>query len=840
MRFRLPNLDLFSFWLGFILASVFWWVISMLRPAFRQMREAARIKQAERKERARTSTAVEQHYRELMLLYSQGQHLAASLFSLDEILIPPRLLAAPPRVGPDIPIYNEDIVDITLPYLPAWPEIGSIYKATTLTLAQALSGNSDIVLVGQTGSGKTVALASLASALARRESDTGLPPDTIPVLVHVADLALPASTEKPLKPIVDFLSEKAAVLNLSKIPEFIQHAFTEGRVLLLLDGTDELTPDGLKEAVEFIKVIKRTYKKTRIVTTASIEFLDGLVSLNFTPVPLAAWNSEQRDLFLHKWADVWSRFVAVETWAQISDRVDPLLLNGWLSSEPSNLTPLEITLKAWAAYAGDLRGARVPDMLEAHLRRLTPANSAREALEVLALQITMNKEPIFDPRKAREWVKSFEPEEAASPADGGTPEKVKNKTRKQAKVQAPSMGLISKLVESGLLSQHRDNRMRFVQPLFGGYLAGKALARHKADISNQPPWIGKFLAMHFMASEGDASQMVAALLAQTDRPLSRNLLIPGRWLRDAPRQAAWRGNLMSRLVELLEQRGQPLGLRGQAMAALVVSNDPGVASLFRQLFNSNDNELVQLAVIGAGAIQDPKAIEPVVTLLDHQLPSIRRSACLALASIGTTPALDGLASALLHGDEHLRQSAAEAIANHPREGHAMLREGAGMKTDRDLDVRRAAVYGLSRIHEPWATELLNKLQIEDDQWAVRDATQLILQERLKPNPHIPKRLLPPSESPWLIAFAGKHGLGISPDRSPVDILLLALKSGEPEERLAALPYLRIQSEEGVFNALYNAMYGGDVELREAAFNVISEIAGRGVKVPDPTQFGMGD
>jgi hypothetical protein len=74
----------------------------------------------------------------------------------------------------------------------------------------------------------------------------------------------------------------------------------------------------------------------------------------------------------------------------------------------------------------------------------------------------------------------------------------------------------------------------------------------------------------------------------------------------------------------------------------------------------------------------------------------------------------------------------------------------------------------------------------------------------------------------------------------VDILLLALKSGEPEERLAALPYLRIQSEEGVFNALYNAMYGGDVELREAAFNVISEIAGRGVKVPDPTQFGMGD
>ena len=199
--------------------------------------------------------------------------------------------------------------------------------------------------------------------------------------------------------------------------------------------------------------------------------------------------------------------------------------------------------------------------------------------------------------------------------------------------------------------------------------------------------------------------------------------------------------------------------------------------------------------------------------------------------------MDAVASALLHGDEILRRSAAEAMANHPVEGHKMLREGAEMKED--LMVRRAVAYGLGRVHEPWANELLNKLQTEDAQWVVRNSAQEVLEDQRKPNPHIPKRLPPPSESPWLIAFAGKRGEGISPDKPPTDLLLLALKSDEPEERLAALAYLRMVPTEGVFGALYHAMYSGEPELREAVFRIFSEMATRGVEVPDPAQFGVG-
>jgi hypothetical protein len=839
MRFRLPAIDTFSFLLGFILASLFWWIVSMLRPALRHMIESARTKREERQktEKAHAPSIVEEHYRKSVLRQAQGLHLAAPLFSLDEIIQAPTLLAPPPRIEPGAPLLTEDIVTTTVPYLPGWPELGALYNAPTLTLSQALSGNSDIVLTSHAGMGKTVTLAHLASQIARREPDTGLPTETVPFLIHVADLDLPVKKDDPLGSLIEIVADKAPVFDLSRIPDFIRKTFDTGRALLLLDGTDELTPDGLKDAVEFIKIIKRTFPKTRMVTTASSEYLDGLVSLNFIPFAMAAWNSKQKIDFCNKWGELWERFVSVETWAQTSEQVDPLLLNCWLNTDLGNLTPFELTLKAWEVYAGDTCGPRPTDLLETHLRRLAPPNTPREAMEALALQINLSTEAIFDPRKAREWIKSFEPPE---PAEAPNAEDGSNgqKHEKPDLELAPSHGLITRMVDSGLLSQHRNNRMCFIHPIFGGYLAGKALANYKPEaIIDQPPWIGKYLAMKYLAATGDASPLVTKLLETIDRPLFNSLLIPARWLRDAPHQSPWRGQVMAKLAELIQQAGQPLGLRGQAIAAFVISGDPGAAPLFRKLLMEQDNELLQLVALGSGALQDTKAIELLAGLTSASIPNVRRAGCLALSAIGTTDALDVIASALLHGDENLRRSAAEALANHSVEGYAMLKEGATMKDD--LLVRRSVAYGLGRIPEKWAEDLVTRMQLEDDQWAVRNAALEVTENRQRPNAHIPKRLTPPSETPWIIAFAGKQGMGVAPDKPPIDLLLLALKSGTEEERLAALDYLRMIPSEGVFGALYQIMYGGEPTLREAVYNTMVEMASRGVNVPDPVQFGVG-
>jgi HEAT repeats/NACHT domain len=837
MRFRPPNIEFFSFLLGFILSSLLWWVISMLRPAFHQIQANYRLKAIEKKERTHSVNATEERYRQMVILQAQALHLAAPLFSLDEILEPPRLLAPPPRVEPGGPSFSEDIVELTLPYLPAWPELAAIYRAPTLTLSEALSGNTDIILVGQTGMGKTVALASLASRLARHDPETGLSPATLPFLFHVADLDLPENKDNPLNSLIDIISEKASIIDQKRLPDLVRRSFSEGFALLMLDGLDELTPDGLKNVVEFIRAIKRLYPKIRMITTGSCEFLNGLLSMNFIPYALAAWNFEQRAEFLEKWGNLWSRHIAVESWAQTSDQVDPLLLNAWLNADRPTLTTMELTLKAWAAYAGDLRGPTPVDGIETHLRRISPLNTPREALESLAMQVTLAADPIFDPRKARQWVKSFEPNESETAEEIDLDEIKVRKSGRVEQQKTPSLGLLAKMAESGLLVLHRNNRMRFIHPIFAGYLAGKALAGYTDSLLEQPPWIGKYLAMHFLAAEVDATPLSNELLSQIDRPLSRNLLIPARWLRDAPPNAIWRRQVMTRLVKLLQQNGQPLGLRGQVLAALVRSGDPGSAVLFRQMLTEGDPEQLQQAALGSGALQDAKSVELLTNLLGNPSPSVRRSACLALAAIGTTAALDAIGSALLHGDDTLRRAAAEALSNHTSEGHNMLREGAGMKED--LEVRRVVVYGLGRIRQPWAEELLAKLQVEDDQWVVRNAATEMLDNHRKLDKHISRQLPQPSESPWLIAFAGKQGMGVSPDIPPTDLLLMALKSDNPEEQIASLAYLRMVPEEGVFGALYHAMYGGEPDLREAIYQTLSEMAARGVDIPDPVQFGVG-
>jgi hypothetical protein len=293
---------------------------------------------------------------------------------------------------------------------------------------------------------------------------------------------------------------------------------------------------------------------------------------------------------------------------------------------------------------------------------------------------------------------------------------------------------------------------------------------------------------------------------------------------------------MASLVELLQHEGQPLTLRGQALSAFIASNDPAVSALFRQLFRSPSADLLQMSALGSGAIEDAKATEDLTGLLNHPSPNVGRAACLALVRIGTSTAIDSVASALLHGEEHLRRAAAEALADHPAEGHAILMEGSEVE---DILVRRAVAYGLGRVHQPWAGELLAKLQVEDTEWIVRTSATEVMENRMRPDPHIPCRLPLPSASPWLIEFAGKQGLGISPDTPPTDLLLNALKTGTEEERLAALTYLRMMPNEGVFGALFQSMYSGDPVLREATFLTLWEMSARGVEVPDPVQFGVG-
>ena len=842
-------IDPFSFFIGFAPASVFWWLVARARPMWAEMR--ANMKERSEAAQTRKTSSVEENHRRITLRRAQGMHLAAPLFALDEIIQEPLLIAPPQVVEPGTPPHFEDVISQTLPYLPAWPEIAAAYHAPTLTLAQALSGNTNIVVIGQPGVGKTVSLAHLASLAANRSEKLEGLKNAVPFLVHVADLKLPVDSKNALTPLIEAASEFAPMFDLSRLPAFFETTFKNGDALLLVDGYDELTPENQQVITEYLKALIKNYPRTHIITTGAPEYLDGLIGLGFAPLSLITWSVSQNKKFIEQWGELWTQTIAMEAWAQTGpEQVDPILFNIWLSTDNANLSPLELTLKAWGAYAGDSLGPHVLEAIATHIRRVSPANTPIAALETLAMQVLLSAQPVFDPRKAREWVKSFEvSEETAVTEDGETVEQPAEETtaentkllkgkKNEKRVATPSAGLLGKMTSSGLLVSYPNNKMRFAHPVFAGYLAGQALSEFKGEeaLLNQPDWSGKYLAMHYFAARGDASKLVQSLMEFSRLPMHRPLFAAARWLRDAPKNAPWRGKLFSTLASILQTDGLPLSLRGQAMAAFAVSNDPGAATLFRQLEISHSFELVHLAVLGTGAIRDVKAVETVENVMNAPSLSVRRAACMALVSIGTNEALESVAHTLLNGDEDIRRAAGEALANDPAEGHAMLRDGMTLS---DILLRRAVVYGLGRIHEKWAVEALQKIQIEDDQWLVRNAATEVLESVTHASARAPQRLKAPSESPWLIEFASKQGMGISPGVPATDILLLALKGDDPDTRLASLPYLKFTPNEGVITQIYAAMYRDDPELREAAYNTLWEIGTSGMKLPHPSQYGFG-
>jgi HEAT repeat protein len=290
------------------------------------------------------------------------------------------------------------------------------------------------------------------------------------------------------------------------------------------------------------------------------------------------------------------------------------------------------------------------------------------------------------------------------------------------------------------------------------------------------------------------------------------------------------------LLNILQAEGQPTTLRAKALAAFVASGDPGVATLFRQLLTSRSFEVIPLAALGSGAVQDRKAVSMLEEVLQAPMGSIRRAACLALVAIGAEKSFEAVARALLQGDDELRRAAAQALANNPNDGWETLREGSTLA---DIMVRRAVVHGLARVNEPWAMELMQTMQVEDDQWAVRNLANQYVEEISNRDPRVPKMLTVPSETPWLIKFAGKQGTGIPRGAPATEVLINAYKFGDTDERLAAIPYLKQNANEGIVGTLYSGMYGEDPEVREASFLALQEIAANGMKLPHPNQFGLG-
>ena len=821
----------FSFLIGFIAGALGLWLFSKLRPALPGIIHNLRTRSKSGGAKLLSSNA--ERLGQDTQRYVQGLHLASPLFALDEVLVEPRILALPSPTEPGREILAGDILSQIIPYLPDWPELAARYSAKTISLASALGAGANLILTGGPGSGKTTALACLISQIVRQDQSAAALNGYLPVYTHVSDLFPGRSfTGPPIDLIRDSVHLYAGSLSINRLENLLRRSFLNGKILLLVDGLDEVDPDFHQGVTSFLATLLQEYPRTRLVATSRPENTSGLIELGLVPMALAAWDEHKYLTFVNKWSRSWYRLIRPML-AEGIEQIDPRLLNAWQLADHPIISPFDATLKAWAVFAGDTLGPNYVDALESYIWRMTNhLEDSRPGLEDFALQLIASQEITMDLKQARgsETDLDFD---AETDAEKVAAQKNISKRGKRSTRKLP--GVLPELLENSVLIQRRTDRLAFSHPLIMAYLASAALADAPVShfLSNQPDWTGKSLTLLFLAASTESSPEVTELLSEEDDPLLGGPLTIGRWLSYAPQTAPWRSKVMRYLATELQRSNIPLGLRARLLSALLLSGDPGVSVLLRQISHTSSEDLRQLSALGMGYLLDHQSMSRLSELLSEPESNVSQAACFALVKIGNQQSFELLGSALLHGSDEIRRAVAEALALDPGEGEEMLKEASQMD---NLLVRRSAVYGLAQVDQPWAEGVLNKLALEDKEWVVRSAATQIVEQEGEPDARIPQPPLPLHEIPWLVAFAGDRGIGIAPGQPAENLLIAALAEGTPEQQHAALEILQLHPNLDALPLMYEFIESGDGGIQQAAFNTLFSFSSQGLDIHNPSTY----
>jgi len=815
------NFDQISFWLGFVAASLFWWLFSRFKFIFPATKSFIREQKTAFEKRRTYGT--ELYLRRETLKKAQKLHLANELCSLDEVLIQPYLIAPPGSLTPDNPVRTDTLIHQTIPYFPDLPELSSQFNITRLTPVEALQGGANILIIGQPGSGKTVALADLASKLSRKDEQAGILKEKLPVFLHIMDLALAQSAIEPELILIQAVSEQATALISKRLSALLVRNLKQGNCLLILDGLDELPPANLQVAAKFLQTLFHKFPGNQFIAAISHDYLDGLPDLKTFPLALALWKQEEKITFYQKWETFWrENYTSQHKNTDSNVPPNPTILANWFYHDHSQRTPLEWTLRIWAVLAADVKGSTFFDMVRSYLERISKNTVPAEALSAGAMEIIQSRQcsityktlsKIFSKLRPQDFPEKEEPALQAE-IDLLVPKNTIGKRfskRKRTKRISSADRAITTLLDAGILIEHRNDQLRFASPLLTGFFAALTMEEINFDAVEKEKWAVELCTLQFMAARDKATLWVQEALVQSAPPFFQSLLSVCRAIQYTS-TSHWRSDVMRYLLDKLYNQNLSLMERTRILALIALTNDSSLSILFRKLLRDGAPEIRFLAALGCGLIQDSESITQLQQTLRDPTIEVQLAACLGLSAMMSPHTTQIIVDALLQGEEDVQQIAAETLAFRGGDGHEALKEALNLD---NLMIRRAAVLGLSQIREKWAIELLQKVSIEDGQWVVRNAAGQAHDTQQAPNQQIPKPLTQPSETPWLITFASEKGQGIIPDEDATEILLSALKTGSTAERIAALDYLRLTPDREVIDTITSVCETAQNDLHAA-------------------------
>lgn len=759
--------DLWSFLLGilssglvFLLAYRFWANLTEFWQSFRQAIQTLLP--------GRSNFDVQ--FRKDLIRFCQKEHLLSPLFPLDDLLIPAQVIPIIPPYEIKEPLF-EEITTESVPLVWDNPILASSYRMRSFSLLEILSkGNSLLVVIGELGAGKTTALLEATITLARGSH----PYEN---LYHSAPLYMNASRllkEKEKKPdpilaLVEAAQETAPSSGRRTVLHLVRKAVREKQLVLLIDGLDEIPPSQVDELSDFLKILQKQHPGLKIILATSPSYLSDFVEMGFSPLVLCFWDKNDTRNFIQKWGLAWQN-------ANLVSREEATLWMAWASQESDLMTPLEWTLLLLLLFLKLPTPHQPRALLESSLNLSKLESSSKKEISLWAYQTLQNI--------------------------------LTNKP-----LPAPP-GVMDRLLSDEIIVKATSQEIRLANPIFLSLFASYAI-HDPEEISNfeQLRWEVAALAARFAKLPNESPPPIGF-----SSQLTKDQLIKAvRFIPYLPPSSEEIKDWIKLAAKLLMNEQEPKALRAQLFSGVLRARLDERLQFVKFLIQSKDPYSRQLGALGYGLLKNTTDLQPLINLLEDPLPNCFQAACLALVNIGSSAALDAVISALIHGHDRLKEAAAQALANDPQIGHAILREASQHE---DARVRKATIPALLRIEAQWSKEILQKMAIEENVWILKDAAANAVATLDLPHPYLPQKRPEPANISWLIQFAAQKGIGLAPGKPNQDVLLRALEEGDPATQRAVVDFLRFTPLDIATPLLESLLTSPYSELQNAAYETL--------------------
>lgn len=698
-----------------------------------------------------------------------------------------------------------------------------------------------------------------------------------PVYIHLANIINTfgdyGKRVDPAEPLVRGLQLQTSGIAAKRLVGSTYKLLESGSALVLIDGFDDLPVQDRPAAVRWLKAFINTYRDNFIIIAMPPEGYGFLTESGALPIYLRPWHDQHIQDHIANTVQHFSTLSTrpIQFDQQVHADASAFYTDIMLSSRGLNVH--DLTLRTYSRLAGD--DANQSEQMHAYLRDLFPdadnllpelsrlatlqldhgyitirnlieqitAETTGRSAETPAPASVQAAAPAEMDQGSSEYDEFFSRDTSAQQPTAPEPvqaqkEEITEISKEYRKLAQEQNKLLAQLVKTGLIVRFRGGRYQFRHSMMAAYLGALSLADADQEIVQQkhanPQWEHAFC---YLTQHRDLDFLVPQQILQEHGLLYSPLLKLTNWLKYAGKEVTWRANLMRYLGNMLVIPNQFTLLRERIAAALVNTRDDGSVVIFRKALQSRNADVRKLGCLGVGIMRDETPLDALAQIVvQDPIPEIKIAASLGLAAMGTDAALQTLVDVIeVSPDKDVRRAVAESLAANREIGYPTLYDALKAQ---EMMIRRAAVFGLGRIRTDWSLIALNEIFLEDPEWYVRSAAQVVFQEMFEQSISGLDNYPPVTEVPWLLSWSREQmeAGNIPFDMKDEPLFQHALQQKtDPLARLLATLTVGQVGEYGYTDRLYGLLSDPEEVIRDAAYRSLGEFQQRlGVQLPIPT------